>query len=152
MVDCKARAHGGEALAQVGGFFHRHDLAPGDEMPADFVDAASGEAHRERGVGVLHDRLTGVPAAVAARLPARRLDGGNRAGCGHDSRLGAGGPARSDRDRSLRRGAERAGVGRLALAAPGPVERNCICPGFADDAEAMSEASPSRLRTDDHYI
>ena len=57
-----------------------------------------------------------VPAAVAAGLPARGVDGGDRARCGDGSGVAGGGAARSGRDRRLCGGAQRPGVGRVVLA------------------------------------
>ena len=54
-----------------------------------------------------------VPAAVAAGLPARGVDGGDRARCGDGSGVAGGGAARSGRDRRLCGGTQRPGVGRV---------------------------------------
>ena len=57
-----------------------------------------------------------VPAVVAAGLPARGVDGGDRARRGDGGGLAGGGIARSGSDRDLCGGAKRAGVDRVVLA------------------------------------
>ena len=53
-------AHVGETVAETGGLLDRDAIAPSNEVPAHLVDAAGGEADRERAVGILLHRLARV--------------------------------------------------------------------------------------------